>query len=95
MKKIYVYQIANPRKVGYTFRDYNKDSFRAEDYFYAGEIEVADSNIYDMLESAFSKGQTDGFNRESSQARSVSISDVLEIDNAKYYVDTIGFVKLN
>ena len=94
MKKVYIYQIIEPAEVDYAFRDYDEDKFQAEDYFYAGVVEVEEGNIDDMLEQAFSKGNTSSLANENPVARSVSTSDILEIDKVKYYINAIGFKEL-
>jgi len=53
---------------------------------------VFKSDIQGMLESIFSYGNhTNQFRRNYPNARSISVSDIIEIDGNYYYCDTFGF----
>jgi len=53
---------------------------------------VFKNDIDGMLESIFSYGNTNkGFRQKNPKARSISVSDIIEIDGKYYYCDTFGF----
>lgn len=53
---------------------------------------VFKNDIDGMLESIFSYGNTNkGFRQANPNARSISVSDIIEIDGKYYYCDTFGF----
>lgn len=53
---------------------------------------VFKNDIDGMLESIFSYGNTNkGFRQRNPNARSISVSDIIEIDGKYYYCDTFGF----
>ena len=96
-----VYQLKEPGECGYGFMpyDYAEEKFSIDDYELVAEVpvnKVDDSYEREILENVFAFGNTDrNFFKYNPKARSVSVSDVLEYKNKKYYVDSIGFVEIN
>lgn len=69
-----------------------------DDYEKVAEIglkefkKVFKNDVDGMLESIFSYGNTNkGFRQANPNARSISVSDIIEIDGKYYYCDTFGF----
>lgn len=91
-----VYQIFNTEKSDYAFMPWDKakDKFNIDDYTKVATVEVPDSD--NALETVFSLGNTDksSFNI-TGPMRSVSVSDVIEVNGEKYYVDSFGFEELS
>lgn len=93
-----IYQIRNMRNCRYAFEfyDYAKDYFDLNDYdeVYSGQLdETSDSSTISILEELFYKfnvKRPDDF-----EGHSLSVSDVVELDNSKYYVDALGWKKLD
>jgi hypothetical protein len=94
--KYKLYQIKDVENCSYVFSGFNfaqKDNkFSLNDYevVYSGEID--DYNIEYTLEKLF-----DIFNiyhPEDFKGRSMSVSDVVELDGDYYYCDHIGFKKI-
>lgn len=57
---------------------------------------VFKNDIDGMLESIFSYGNTNkGFRQKNPNARSISVSDIIEIDGKYYYCDTFGFKEVS
>ena len=92
--KYKIKQIKDIRNCEYTFEHYNwcKDKINLKDYevVYEGELEY--SEISDALEELF-----EIFNirrPEDFKGRSMSVSDIVEVDGDNYYCDAFGWVKL-
>ena len=93
--KYKIKQIKDLKNCDYAFMHYDwcKDKINLNDYevAYEGEIEVT-SSINNTLEELF-----EIFNirhPEDYKGRSLSVSDIVEIDGNNYYCDSIGWVKL-
>ena len=57
---------------------------------------VFKNDIDGMLESIFSYGNTNkGFRQKNPNARSISVSDIIEIDGKYYYCDIFGFKEVS
>lgn len=99
--RIIVKQIKNIRDVEYAFMwfDYAKENgFNKDDYqvVFDGEIEVDDKYINNtdaILETAFEVCNLR--HQEGYKGHSLSVSDIVEYNGVDYYVDNIGFVKLD
>lgn len=87
-----IYQISNIRDSKYAFMNYDfaSDKFNFDDYEEVATIQVPNSE--NVLEQIFMLGNTDKskFNIIKPM-RSISVSDIIEIDGTKYYVDSFGF----
>ena len=92
--KYKIKQIKDIRNCGYAFMHYNwcKDQINLDDYevVYEGELEC--SEISEALEELF-----EIFNirhPEDFKGRSMSVSDIVEVDGENYYCDAAGWKKL-
>ena len=92
--KYKIKQIKDIRNCGYAFMHYNwcKDQINLDDYevVYEGELEC--SEISEALEEVF-----EIFNirhPEDFKGRSLSVSDIVEVDGENYYCDVAGWKKL-
>ena len=92
--KYKIKQIKDIRNCGYAFSHYNwcKDQINLGDYevVYEGELEC--SEISEALEELF-----EIFNirhPEDFKGRSMSVSDIVEVDGENYYCDAAGWKKL-
>ena len=82
----------------YIWRSYKRaleNGFNLDDYevVYDAHIDVddyaTDGSILDRLWVIFNVDHPGDY-----QARSLSVSDIIELDGVKYYVDSVGFVKV-
>ena len=92
--KYKIKQIKDIRNCEYAFSHYNrcKDQINLDDYevVYEGELEC--SEISEALEELF-----EIFNirhPEDFKGRSMSVSDIVEVDGENYYCDAVGWVEL-
>lgn len=92
MKRIKVYQ-AN-MNCNYVFMNYEwalDEGFNMNDYSLVAEFDDDDNNDnYTILNKLWNIGN-DGTLQQNFRMRSISVSDILEIDGKKYYVDSFGF----
>ena len=90
MKEIKIYQTSNR---DYSFMDFDfasKHNFDFKDY---KQVASFLSNSED-LEYIFIIGNN-GYLTSKYQMRSISVSDIIEVNNKKYYVNAIGFKEIN
>ena len=92
--KYKIKQIKDAENCEYTFEHYNwcKDKISLDDYevVYEGELDYPE--MPDALEELF-----DIFNirrPNDFEGRSMSVSDIVEVDGENYYCDAVGWVKL-
>lgn len=93
--KAKIYQVENIGDCDYAFRDYDeaKDKINMKDYREVATIAVPKND--DMLEHIFMLGNTKKHEFTTyGPFRSISVSDIIEIDGKKYYVDSFGFKEL-
>lgn len=91
--KFKLYQIKDVENCKYAFGGYStamKNSFSIDDYevVYEGEVEIK-PDVHAMLETVFYI-----FNcrrPEDFKGRSMSVSDVVELNGKVYYCDSFGF----
>ncbi len=92
---ISIYQIKDTANTDYAFRGYDEvaDKIDLADYDKVATIDLPDND--DVLETVFMYGNTDKskFN-EIKPMRSISVSDIIDYDDTKYYVDNFGFKEL-
>ena len=91
-----IYQIRDIANTDYAFRSYDEvaDKIDLDDYDVVATIEVPDNE--NTLEKIFIFGNTDKSKfKEVKLMRSISVSDIIEYDGAKYYVDVFGFKELD
>lgn len=92
-----LYQIKDIANCKYAFMDYEfaKDKFNLKDYeLVAINDEYKYDNINITLENIFINGNTGKITGLGKPMRSVSVSDVIEIENKLYYVDSMGFIEI-
>lgn len=85
-----IYQIKDISKVNYAFRDYNSQFFNFADYEQVAELETSDALDETMLEFLFQEGNNGHLQKNFPKMRSLSISDIIEIEGRKYYINMIG-----
>ena len=100
--KVIVYQIQETANCSYLFMDYD---FAVEnggpdmnDYKKVAEVEIdtRDTDVTYVLDEVFTYGNTNiEYYDDNPEARSISVSDILEYNGDKYYVDSFGFKKLD
>lgn len=91
-----IYQIRDVANTNYAFRGYDEvaDKIDLNDYDLVATIYVSDEDD-DALEKIFMYGNTDKSKFTMIKPmRSISVSDIIEYDGAKYYVDDFGFKEL-
>lgn len=94
--KFSIYQIKNVAKCDYAFRGYSATKFSMDDYelVYSDSISVEESDNYmDVLEDLF-----EIFNYKRPKdftGRSLSVSDIIKLDDKYYYCDDFGWQLLN
>lgn len=90
-----ILQFKDIKKVNYAFMDYDyavKHGFKLSDYVevYAGDIRVdRKDKIFNTLDDIFTKFNID--RPEDFQGHSLSVSDLIQVEDALYYVDCVGF----
>lgn len=94
MKTVKIYQIKNTRECPYSFMswDYAGGKFNMNDYNMVATIEL-DGDDIDILNKVWDDGNNRTLQKDF-KMRSVSMSDIIEIDGKKNYVDTFGFVEV-
>ena len=92
---IKIYQIKDIAGVVYAFRSYNKQMFNFNDYEKVAAFEFDECDTTDAtLNKIFELGNCGTLKQLIPTMRSISVSDIIEIDGTKYYVDNIGFKKI-
>lgn len=94
MNKISIYQIKDIENVMYAFRDYDEKSFNLNDYKIVAEKEI---EIPSEWKDAPADYIFEIFNKEACKEfkmHSISVSDIIEIDGKKFYVQNSGFKEL-
>lgn len=97
MKEISIYQLRETRGYGFMGWDFAKDKFNMNDYqevlyfTYNEELENED-----LLNKIFNDGNNGKLHNQfpDNRFRSLSVSDIVEVDGIKYYIDSFGFVNL-
>lgn len=99
---ISIYQIKNLASCKYAFRDYEEavsyGEFNLNDYecvyIYIQPSTSANmqKSVEDLLEEVFFKFNVDRPNNFT--GHSLSVSDIVDVDGVKYYVDPYGFAKI-
>ena len=97
-----LYQVVdNTREVGFMPFEYviSTGLFDFDNYKQVGRIDIdanflnnSDEDIGDILENIFQFGNSsESFYRQNPNARSISVSDIIELYGRYYYVDSAGF----
>jgi len=98
-KKVAIYQIENSECVDYAFRPYNEKLFNPRDYKKVWQHDhitaysVANPHE-DILEGLFNVFNVYETQPADFRGHSLSMSDVVVIDNKAYYCDMVGWVSL-
>lgn len=95
MKTIRIYQIELTRDCEYSFMGYEwaEGKLDMKDYKMVANYIVEENMIGtddDILNLIWEMGN-DGRLQEMYRMRSISVSDIIEINGTKYYVDSFGF----
>lgn len=96
MKEIIIYQTDN-RDYSFMPWEYAKEKFNMNDYqevlyyTYDGDLENED-----LLNKIFNDGNNGKLHNQfpDNRFRSLSVSDIVEVDGIKYYIDSFGFKEL-
>lgn len=88
MKKVKVYQTEN-RDYCFMNWEWSKKYFNLNDYKLVAEFNVEDNES--DLEAIYRMGNDGTIQQVFRRMRSISVSDIIEIDGTKYYVDSFGF----
>ena len=96
MKEIIIYQ-TNNRDYSFMPWEYAEEKFNMNDYqevlyfTYDGELENED-----LLNKIFNDGNNGKLHNQfpDNRFRSLSVSDIVEVDGIKYYIDRFGFKEL-
>lgn len=93
-----IYQIKDIANCDYAFRSYDEagSKINMDDYEAVASIVLPKKGTTnDLLEEVFMLGNTnkDAFTIHG-KFRSISVSDIIELDNEAYYVDSFGFKKI-
>ena len=96
MKEIIIYQ-TNNRDYSFMPWEYAKEKFNMNDYqevlyfTYDGDLENED-----LLNKIFNDGNNGKIHNQfpDNRFRSLSVSDVIEVNGIKYYIDRFGFKEL-
>lgn len=101
---IRIYQIKDIKNCNYAFRDYKESLFNINDYEvkYEGNYNKAvdgmkDATLLEMIYRDFNVVNQDDVDRLKTlnyQGHSLSVSDVVELDNRKYYCNCFGWKRL-
>ena len=88
MKRVKVYQTDNYK---YRFMNWNwsEKYFNLNDYTLVAEFNAEDNES--DLEAIYRMGNDGTIQQVFRKMRSISVSDIIEIDGTKYYVDSFGF----
>ena len=94
MKNIKIYQIKEENLTKYGFMDYEfakEHGFDLNDYKLVAEFKIEEKeDIFNTLNEIFRKGN-DGTLTGKYNMRSLSVSDIIFIDEKYYYIDLFGF----
>lgn len=99
-----VYQIEDTRNCNYAFMSFSiakSNGFNLDDYSVVATVCISKEktkgkSVDEILDMVFVYGNTDGrYYADNPKARSISVSDILEIEGNKYYVDSFGFVDID
>ena len=90
---IKIYQIKDIANTIYAFRSYNKDMFNFEDYeqVFESTYETIGEQVEIDLENVFKLGNDGTLKSLVNHMHSISTSDIIVIDGAAFYIQSIGF----
>ena len=93
---IKIYQTENRKYVFMNYEFAQAHDFKLSDYTKVCDFDYAceeDANDMNILNQIWNIGN-DGTLQRFSKMRSLSVSDIVEIDDRKYYVDSFGFKRV-
>ena len=90
MKKVKIYQTDN-RDYRFMNWEWSEKYFDINDYQCVLELNME----VDDLEEIFYKGNNGELKKYNHYMRSISVSDVIEADGIKYFVDSFGFKEID
>ena len=96
MKEIIIYQTDN-RDYSFMPWEYAKEKFNMNDYqevlYYTCDGDLENE---DLLNKIFNDGNNGKLHNQfpDNRFRSLSVSDIIEVDGIKYYIDSFGFKEL-
>lgn len=93
LRKVKIYQCDLTCKYVFMGYEYAEDKLNMDDYKMVFEYTTGVEDVNEILNDAWKKGN-DGTFYIRPGMRSVSMSDIIEVDGIKYYVDTFGFKEL-
>lgn len=90
-----IYQCGTDTPYVFQSYDYAKDKINLDDYkeVFGGSIKDCHYSITQLLDKVFEWGQ--GPIPHHFQCRSVSMSDIIKVNDKYYYVDTFGFKEVH
>ena len=91
MNKIDIYQIKDVANCKYAFMswDYAQDKCKMEDYEKVASFEMG-YEYPELLDIVWIKGNN-GDLQKIFKMRSISVSDIIDVNGVRYYVDSFGF----
>lgn len=92
--QVKIYQIKNIVEVMYAFRDYDKDAFNLDDYQVVAETEMEIPEEWQGAPLEYIFMRFNGSARRDFKMHSLSVSDVVELNGTKYYVNGVGFEQI-
>ena len=94
-----IFQIADPKKVPYAFLDHDGMEFDMGHYQLVGSVELDDLDRIDpqeFLEQVFTLGNIGLLQKKMGKPmRSLSTSDLIEVDGKLWYINSVGFYSLS
>ncbi len=93
-----IYQIEDVAATPYAFRGWgdNKDLFtpKMQDYKEVAHFTRDAQTVVEVLDLVFELGNCGTLQQLIPGMRSVSVSDIIEVDGMRFYVDSFGFTAL-
>lgn len=94
--QIKIYQIKDVEKTMYAFREYDEKLFSMDDYeevlseTYSTHLDG--ENIFEIYHMLGNNGVLQS--RTDKKMHSLSVSDIIEVDGTKYYIQNIGYKEI-
>ena len=94
MKKIKIYQVNLESGYAFMSYEYAKDILEMEDYELVAEFDLDSDKDDELIAERIYLEGNDGSLVSKYEMRSISVSDIIEIDGNKYYVNSFGYQKI-
>ena len=91
MKEVKIFQIQNDAKYKFMSYDFAKPMLNLNDYTLVANFNTNEVDDNKILNTVWNEGNDGTLQIQFPKMYSVSMSNIIEIDNIKYYVDTFGF----